>query len=282
VRLSLQATVPTLAEALRTQGSLVRAARAARPAAASGPVFAGVAGGLGLLPPALAHGLEVRLRTTVRGLQRTPSGWALEVGSAAAPERVEADAVVLAVPAAPAARLLAGHAPAEELAAVPYASVALVTLVLDGPSPGWGSGYLVPAAEGKVTKAVTFTSRKWARTDATIVRASVGRFGEERDLQRPDEELVAVVHAELQQAVGPVPRVVASRVTRWGGALPQYEVGHLELVRRLRDALPPGLAVAGAAYDGVGVPAVARSGVEAARAVLRMGAWPSPPCPPES
>jgi oxygen-dependent protoporphyrinogen oxidase len=160
--------------------------------------------------------------------------------------------------------------------------VGIVTVVLDGPSPGWGSGYLVPAVERRTTKAVTFTSRKWGRTDATVVRASVGRYGEERDLQRPDEELVALVLEELAEAVGPLPPVVDTRVTRWGGALPQYAPGHLDLVRRLRAALPEGLAVAGAAYDGVGLPAVTRSGQEAARLLLalpRLGPWPSPPSP---
>ena len=97
-----------------------------------------------------------------------------------------------------------------------------------------------------------------------MVRASVGRYGEEMDLQRDDDELVEVVRDELAQAVGDLPPLLDSRVTRWGGGLPQYAVGHLDLVRRLKAALPPGLAVAGAAYDGVGVPAVAKSGAEAA------------------
>jgi oxygen-dependent protoporphyrinogen oxidase len=178
----------------------------------------------------------------------------------------------VAVPAAPAARLLRDAAPAAagELAGIDYASVAIVTLVLAGPPPGRGSGYLVPAVEGLTTKAVTFTSRKWDwyADDATVVRASVGRYGEEIDLQRDDAELTALVHRELELVVGPVGRLVDSRVTRWGGGLPQYAVGHLDRVRRIRAALPPGLAVAGAAYDGVGVPAVIRSGIDAAAAVL--------------
>jgi protoporphyrinogen/coproporphyrinogen III oxidase len=264
----------------------VRAARAARvPTAAGSPVFAGIPGGLGHLPPALAAGLDVRLGTTVRSLARTTQGWRLETGSAAAPEQLEVEAVVLAVPAAAAARLLAGHAPAEELAGVGSASVAIVALVLDGPTPGRGSGYLVPAADGHATKGVTFLSRKWGRTDATVVRASVGRFGEERDLQRDDEELVELVLAELTEAVGPLPAVTDTRVTRWGGALPQYAPGHLDLVRRLRAALPEGLVVAGAAYDGVGLPMVTRSGQAAARSLLtlpRLGSWPNPPSPHES
>jgi oxygen-dependent protoporphyrinogen oxidase len=277
--LSLRATVPVLAAALEQQGSLLRAAAAARGAATEGPVFAGLPGGLGHLPPVLARDLDVRLGITVRGLARTAKGWRLETGAAPSPRHLDADAVVLAVPAAPAARLLAPHVATEELGAIGYASVGIVTLVLDGPCPGWGSGYLVPAVEGRVTKAVTFTSRKWGRTDATIIRASVGRYGDESDLQRSDQELVSVVLTELALAVGPLPPVVDSRVTRWGGGLPQYAVGHLDLVRRLRASLPLGLAVAGAAYDGVGVPAVARSGVEAAQSVLSMGAWPSPRFP---
>ncbi|MGZ6792813.1 MAG: protoporphyrinogen oxidase, partial [Mycobacteriales bacterium] len=275
--LSTQATLPQLWPHLAGHRSLLMAARASRGAPAPGPVFAGVEGGLGHLPPALAAGLDVRLRTTVRALTRTPTGWRLETGSSADPAYLDADAVVLAVPAAPAARLLAGHAPAEELAGVGYASVGIVTLVLDGPSPGTGSGYLVPAVEGRTTKAVTFTSRKWGRPGPAVVRASVGRYGEEVELQRDDDELVAAVLAELRLALGELPPLVDSRVTRWGGGLPQYAVGHLDLVARLRRALPPGLAVAGAAYDGVGVPAVARSGQLAA--ARTMEAWPSPSCP---
>jgi oxygen-dependent protoporphyrinogen oxidase len=280
--LSLQATVPQLAATAAQHRSLVLAARASRGTPSGGPVFAGIPGGLGHLPPVLAKELDVRLGTTVRGLTRTPEGWRLEAGSAADPSYLEVDAVVLAVPAAPAARLLAGHAATEELAGVGYASVGIVALVLDGPAPGEGSGFLVPAVEGRVLKGVTFTSRKWGRTDATIVRCSVGRYGEERDLQRSDEELVAAVLAELSQAVGPLPPVVDSRVTRWGGGLPQYGVGHLDLVRRLRASLPEGIVLAGAAFDGVGLPAVVRSGQEAARALTalpRLGPWPSPPSP---
>ncbi|MCU1600395.1 MAG: hemG [Frankiales bacterium] len=266
--LSVRATLPQLWPHLAQHRSLIDAARAARGKPAPGPVFAQTAGSLGLLPRRAAQGLDVRLSCTVRGLARTSTGWRLETGSAAAPCFEDADAVVLAVPAAPAARLLAGHVPTEELAGVSYASIAIVTLVLDGPTPGAGSGYLVPAVTGRTTKAVTFTSRKWDRPGPAVVRASVGRAGEESTLQREDAELVDVVRAELREALGEVPLLTDSRVTRWGGGLPQYAPGHLELVARLRASLPRTLAVAGAAYDGVGVPAVIRSGTEAARQVL--------------
>jgi oxygen-dependent protoporphyrinogen oxidase len=271
--LSVQATLPQLWESAQREGSLIRAARAAQGTPSGGPVFAGLPGGLGQLPEVLAKGLDVRCGFPVTALERTASGWRVMTREGSQ----EVDAVVLAVPAAPAAKLLASHVPADELAGVGYASVGIVALVLDGPCPGTGTGYLVPAVEGRTTKAVTFTSRKWSAAvgdreaqaaGATVVRASVGRYQEEADLQRDDSELVDIVLRELTDAVGPVPRVVDSRVTRWGGALPQYAVGHVDLVRRLRASLPPGLAVAGAAYDGVGVPAVVRSGQVAAEAVL--------------
>ena len=267
--LSVQATLPQLWPHLAEHRSLLEAARAARGVPVAGPVFAQTTGSLGLLPRAVASDLDVRLSTTVRGLTRTPEGWRLETGSAADPSYLDAEGVVLAVPAAPAARLLRDHVATEELAGVAYASVAIVTLVLDGPSPGTGSGYLVPAVTGRSTKAVTFTSRKWDRPGPAVVRASVGRVGEELTLQREDRDLVDSVLSELRAALGEVPPVLDSRVTRWGGGLPQYAPGHLDLVDRLRRSLPAGLAVAGAAFDGVGVPAVIRSGQLAAQEISR-------------
>lgn len=277
-RLSLYATLPQLVAPVARSRSLLLATRQARATATpyTGPLFRGLPGGLGRLPAAVAHasGAQVRLSTTVRALARTPTGWRLDLGSAAHPEQLDVDGVVLAIPAAPAARLLRDLAPAaaQGLAGVEYASVAIVTLVLDGATPGAGSGYLVPAVDGRVTKAVTFTSRKWGHYPAgrAVVRASIGRHGDATDLQRDDAELVDVVRAELVAAVGPVARTLDSRVVRWGGGLPQYAVGHLDLVRRVRAAVAahPGLAVAGAAYGGVGIPAVARDGRDAARQVL--------------
>jgi oxygen-dependent protoporphyrinogen oxidase len=93
------------------------------------------------------------------------------------------------------------------------------------------------------------------------LRTSVGRHREEAVLQRPDDELVALSLADLADAVGLTARPVDTHVQRWGGGLPQYAVGHLDRVARIRAALAavPGLTVCGAAYDGVGIPAVIAS-----------------------
>ncbi|GAB3802254.1 hypothetical protein GCM10027605_21350 [Micromonospora zhanjiangensis] len=243
-------------------------------------MFATPAGGMTRLVEAAARasGATVRLGATVREIAPTPTGWRLVVGPTRDPELVEVDAVLLAVPARPAARLLAGvHAGvADRVGALDYASVALVTLALPAPALPALSGFLVPAEAGTLVKASTFFTTKWGhlrRDDGVaLVRASVGRYGEEHLLQRPDEELTETVHRELSGLLGArLPAPLAGHVQRWGGALPQYPPGHLDRVAAVRAALRaahPTLALAGAGYDGVGIPACVRSGETAAEEII--------------
>ena len=156
------------------------------------------------------------------------------------------------------------------------AVVALAFPATAFPSLPTGSGFLVPPVDGRSVKAVTFSSTKWgwyagAAPGLVVVRASVGRMGEEAVLQRDDADLVDLVLADLTDALGVTDPPLDARVTRWGGGLPQYTVGHRGRVERIRAAVAelPGLAVAGAAYDGVGVPACVASGAQAALEVLR-------------
>jgi len=307
--LSFDATLPALAAASRRYRSLAEAARSLLPGPAplpagdpdgtavpgtrtGGSVFTTLAGGLGLLPSFLAKssGAEVRMAAMVRELSRAGRGWRLTVGSAAAEEHVAADAVILAVPARPAGRLLASvpgaSAAVTAFGEISYASMAIVTLAYPRSAfpgaglgaPGW-SGYLVPAVDGRGVKAVTFSTVKWPHlAEATvpggepleILRCSVGRIGEEALLQRADDELAVLAAAELAEATGVRGASAASRVTRWGGALPQYTVGHLDRVARIRAtvASQPGLAVCGAAYDGVGIPACVATARMAASQVM--------------
>lgn len=103
-----------------------------------------------------------------------------------------------------------------------------------------------------------------------IVRCSVGRLGEELVLQRDDAELTALAMNEMAEVMGVRGLPLDTRVTRWGGALPQYEVGHLDRIARVRAAIAgqPGLAVCGAAYEGVGIPACVATARTAAKLVL--------------
>jgi oxygen-dependent protoporphyrinogen oxidase len=275
--LSLAATIPALAAACAEHPTLtgaVRAVLAARPKNAT-PLFSTLGGGLGGLIGALAAAVGAeRIHTgrPVRELCRSasPGGrWRLTVGSTRDPENLLADGVILAVPARPAERLLAGVAPID--LNLDYASVALVTVLLPEAALPEYSGFLVPAGARIQIKAVTFLDRKWPhlrRPGRTLARLSLGRFGEESVLQRPDGELVETALGDLADIVGTPRRAVESAVHRWGGALPQYAPGHPGRVSAARASLPPGLALAGAAYDGVGVPACVRSGRAAAEAVI--------------
>ncbi|MCP3757396.1 protoporphyrinogen oxidase [Streptomyces sp. TBY4] len=292
-RISMRAAVPQLFEAARTHASLGEGvrdlqARAAR-AGQTGPVFSGIDGGIGRLPLAVAEacraaGALILLDAPARELTRTATGWRVVAAVPGGAETIEADAVVLAVQAGPAARLLDRIAPAAatELRGVEYASMALVTMALRrsdlpaGIADGGASGFLVPPVDGRTIKASTFSSNKWAWAgtdpDLFLLRTSVGRHGDEGDLKRSDEELVEVSLTDLGAAVGlgPAARPVASTVTRWDGGLPQYPVGHLGRVARIRSAVAalPGLAVCGAVYDGVGIPACIASAGKAADVVI--------------
>ncbi|SDK28604.1 protoporphyrinogen oxidase [Streptomyces indicus] len=287
-KISLRMAVPQLYEAARTHGSLLDGVRALQERAARnpspGPVFMGIEGGVGQLPLAVAElvrkeGGEIHLRTPVTGLARDEAlpgegAWTVRTDH----RTLRADAVVLALPAPHAARLLDGLAPAAaaELRTVEYASMALTTLVYrrDEIELPEGSGFLVPPVDGHRIKASTFASQKWGwiaeeNPELVAVRTSVGRHGETEILRREDEELVEISRQDLKAAVGVSARPVATRVTRWDDGLPQYPVGHLARVARIRGHLAPlpGLAVCGAAYDGVGIPAVIASATAAARQI---------------
>ena len=310
--LSFEATLGPLAAVTSAHRSLAGAAASLLPAppadshgrdaAAPGPsVFTTLAGGLGALPAAVAEasGAVIRTRATVRDLARTATGWRLTVGSAAAPEEITADAVVLALPARPAARLLGGvpgaSAAAAALGGIEYASMAIVTLayprscvpaIRDAVAAGAPrSGYLVPAVERRAVKAVTFSTVKWphlpgAAEPVDLIRCSIGRIGEAGVLQREDRELAALAAADLAEQTGAQGPPLETRVTRWGGALPQYTVGHLDRVAAIRAGVDaqPGLAVCGAAYDGLGIPAciaTARTAAERMLAYLRARSQPA-------
>lgn len=257
------------------------------PPAEAPPVFAAVDGGMWRLPAALAEdvagrpGCAIRYDAPVTAIRRTGAGFVV-----ATPDGDEAaDLLVLATPAAPTARLLGDIAPAaaEELAAIEYASVALATFAFRADDPAVAealdvgvSGFLVPPVDGRRVKAATFSFAKWEwvrRTGAglLVLRTSLGRYGEADVLQVPDAELVAASRADLAAATG-LPLAVPAEdvvVQRWGGGLPQYWVGHTDRVARIRAAVAavPGLAVCGAAYDGVGIPATIAS-ARAAAALL--------------
>jgi oxygen-dependent protoporphyrinogen oxidase len=292
--LGLRATMPGLANAVAAGApTLTAAAASLMPASPStAPVFGTLLGGLGTLVARLTElaRAEVRLGVPVRSLARNGDGWRLELGAAApahapADNPIDVDAVVLAVPAPAARRLLENTAPeaSKAFGEIELASMAVVALALPpGTELPDSSGVLIGAgerrADGKpfASKAFTFSARKWAHyaDGPLLVRGSVGRFGEPGALHFDDDELVRVVRDDLAELTGVTAEPVETLVTRWGGGLPQYAVGHLDLIADIERSVAevPGLEIAGAALYGVGIPACIGTADAAARRLVATGA----------
>jgi protoporphyrinogen/coproporphyrinogen III oxidase len=284
-QLSVAAGAAQLATASRRSPSLIRGLREQQQAALeagadpTAPVFHGIPVGTQTLTDLLLArltqaGAAVHLSCAVESLERAGAGYALRTPQG----RIEADRVVLCTPAPVAARLLADLAPsaAEGLADLEYASAAMVTLAvprvaLDHPLDA--SGFLVGAADRLPTlTACSWASAKWAHLDdpdVAVLRVSAGRYGDTAALDLTDDDLVAALTVDLTTTMGLRGGPIEHRVTRWWDGLPQFRPGHLGRVRAWREAVAehvPGVILAGAAYDGLGLPACVRQGRHAADA----------------
>lgn len=285
-RLSLAAVVPQLDAARRDpdHASLIEACRAqvarARAAGADpdAPIFAAPGGGMARLPAAVARAavatgrVEVRLGQAVVAVERGPvvtlsDGTALVV-----------DGVVVATPGPAAARLLRPlSAEAANLVDdVDHVSVAFVRLAVPVEAVGHeldGSGMLIPRAGGRAVTACSWASSKWAHLapehgDGTaLLRAAVGRDGDQGALDLDDPDLVARVVDELTPLLDLRGGPTAASVHRWDEAFPQYRPGHLDRVAASEAAVAdsaPTVVLAGMYLRGVGIPACVASGLAAA------------------
>jgi oxygen-dependent protoporphyrinogen oxidase len=286
--MSAAATYPPLLVAAQKRGSLMRALRAEVPPPApdvdAPPLFWALDGGMASLVEHLrvalvARGVEIRTDTPVERLGRS-GGWEVTAGAGS----FAADAVVLAVPAPVAAHLLRAHddEAAGLLTHIDYASVTLVTLRVPTDaltSPLAGTGFLVPrhsappsGGEPWAVTACTYLSEKWphlAVEGEVLLRASLGRFGDDRAGSWTEAAIVERVWRELGLLMGLAGEPAASMVARWPQAFPQYRVHHLMRTAGIEAAVARlgGIAVAGSAYRGVGIPACIASGRAAAQAV---------------
>ena len=286
-RLSMAAACPEFLAMERTSGSLTvgerarlqAAGRSADAAGARYGQFVTLADGMGTLPRALAERLVrqgVEFRTAAaRHIVRDGTDWRVELEHSAP---LRAAGVVIASRAPVAARLVAGvdRPLADALGAIDYAGSAVVSLGYargDIAHPLDAAGVVVPRTAGRRILAVSFSSAKFpgrAPAGHALVRVFVGGALDPDAALLADAPLVDLVRREIAAVIGARGVPVLVQIDRWAGAMPQYHVGHLDRVAFIRERLAsvPGLAVAGAAYEGVGIPQVIASGQAAARAVL--------------
>lgn len=290
--LSVRAVLPRFAEMERTHGSLGRAMLAARKKMSSGPrkpappLFTSLKNGMQHLAETAVSRLapsSLLINTPVQAIQRAAESWVVGVHPEARRTGLRSDqfdSVIIALPAPAASQVLRMASPelSAELAAVQYSSSITVGLGYDRDvrqSLPPGFGFLVPRSEGKKLLAATFVHNKFphrAPDDRALLRCFFAGRNAEDVWGLADEQIVGIVRNELQQILGPQVRGLRAeplfaRVYKWKSAMAQYGVGHLdrlERIERLRRELP-GLALAGNAYRGIGVPDCVRSGRDAAK-----------------
>jgi oxygen-dependent protoporphyrinogen oxidase len=224
---------------------------------------------------------ERRLNTRVESVKPEFGKWLV----ASSGRTEEFDGVIIAAPAYIAAELLRSQIPqiSAELEQIRYSSSITVTLVYDHKtrvSLPHGFGFLVPRTEGKRILACTFLHNKFpgrAPKDRALVRCFLGGSRDEEILRLRDDEITSIVRRELQEILGITDAPDFVKIFRWPRAMAQYTVGHKARVERLREIVSsaPGLALAGNAYGGIGIPDCVRSGSEAAAKMLADVAVPS-------
>ncbi|WP_145052930.1 protoporphyrinogen oxidase [Paenibacillus xylanexedens] len=212
------------------------------------------------LEKALSSSINMMKNTEISGVTHEGERYVVHLHNGT---KLHADAMVIATPAHVAARLLPDPSISELLQTIPYASVMNVVLAYRAQDVGISleaSGFVVPRKEGRTVTACTWTSSKWAHTAPEghiLLRAYVGKYGQENDDQLSDEKLVHHVRRELEEMMGISAEPIFTEVNRLPDAMPQYKVGHLERMQELDDALAtamPGVYLGGGGYRGIGVP----------------------------
>jgi len=284
-QLSVRATLSRFVEMEAKYGSLSRAMLVANrkmKAAAAGkpkmPLFTSLKNGMQQMVDAVVAKLTpecLSLGRSVAAVEKRGDEYAVRLESG---ETQTFDAVILATPANVAGRLTANldNGLSEDLKNIPYSSSATVILVYEMSDlrglPG-GHGFLVPRTEGRRMRACTFVHNKFphrAPPNKGVLRCFMGGANDPAILACSDQEILDIVKRELQEMVKlqAAPKLV--KIYRWRGAMAQYPPGHLERVERIENtvATMPGLALAGNAFRGIGVPDCVRGGAHAAEKIL--------------
>jgi oxygen-dependent protoporphyrinogen oxidase len=273
-RLSMQATLPQFVQMERTYGSLVRAMAAIRRSGPGGvaPQLMSLRGGLQTLVDAMTQrlGAAIRISSEVTSLSRNAESWTIAFADG---DRARADVIICALPAHAAARILRGcdDQLAGMLDVIRYNSIATVNLAFDArdlpplpPTPG----FVVPFVEHRRITAATITTQKYPERspqNGMLIRVFAGGALQPEVVDSSDEELAQLAREELEQLLGIRAQPNFAVVQRWRRLLPEYGVGHTALVRSIEErAALSGLALAGSAYHGVGIPDCLAGGTAAA------------------
>ncbi|AZB42252.1 protoporphyrinogen oxidase [Bacillus sp. FJAT-42376] len=226
-------------------------------------IFQTLAGGLESLIEGLEKnltGVRVLKGTKVVSLQKTAGEtYTIELNGGTV---MEADAVIMTIPHTAAGALLK-DSEFDYFRSMPSTSVANVAMIFPKEKVRMskeGTGFVISRNGGFSITACTWTNKKWPHTapeDKVILRAYVGKAGEETIVDQSDEQLVSIAIEDLKKAMDISGMPEDYVVSRWKQAMPQYNVGHKENVEKIVHHVKesyPGLFLAGASFEGVGLP----------------------------
>ncbi len=287
-QLSLRSTLPQFLDMERDHGSLIKAAlRTAKQqsmgsgdSAARYGLFTTPRGGMSQLVDAVASRLPsncLRLSSAVSSIAQGSDGrWMIDIPDE---EPMRVDGVLLATPADSAAGILRStdRELAGELEQIPHAGCAVVSLGYrreDIAHSLDGFGFVVPLIEGRKILSASFSSVKFsgrAPEQSVLLRVFIGGACQPELAELSQSELISLALRELRDLLGVKREPRAVDVAHWPAAMPQYHVGHVQRIQRVRrlTAEHSGLELAGKSYDGVGIPSCIRSGEQAAEQLLK-------------
>ncbi len=287
-RLSLDAVMPMWRKLYEEHRSLILGTIAMKkktqsaPPAPTGPVFINLKNGLEQLVDRLVQSIEgfadLHLNTSAVEIKKNTNGkYEITVLRDGILSTIEADAMIITTPAFAAADLLTSlDISLDALRSIRYAHTATVSFGYQGTPPSYqmtGSGYLVPRNEGATITACTIVSTKWTNASQNgnlLVRCYVGRDGDEEAVDWTDERLIQATLSDLEKSIGLKERPNFIKIKRWKYSMPQYDVGHLDRIQLIEDALKdhPGIVLAGAAYRGIGIPDCIKDATRAVERIL--------------
>jgi oxygen-dependent protoporphyrinogen oxidase len=279
-KLSISATMPEAVQTVRQHGTLWHRTKSADEASSGARYgsFVTFRDGMNVLTDKLATHIapdDLHLNQSVSQISRAGAAWTIKtfLGEVHGPF----DGIVVALPTPQAANLLGeiDSQLAELLSQIVYASSAIVTLAVPEKQVGRpldGFGFVVPRLENRAIIAASFSHVKFpsrAPKGTALIRVFMGGALGLDVAQLSDAELTQIALSELTRVLRITGSPLATHVTRWQQKMPQYHVGHRQLVDAIEERVQnlPAIALAGNGYRGVGIPHCVRSGDAAARKV---------------
>lgn len=280
-RLSLSATFPQFLDVEQRARSLMKGMRQSRGKPSSSPKTKGqfltLKHGLQSLVDAVEEQLanvNILKGTSAEQIKKQDNGYTVDLQDG---KHLDADAVISTLPHPVHESILPSYPFLQSLSDIDATTVATVVMAFPESAVNIdqeGTGFVVSRKANYTITACTWTHKKWPHTTPdgkVLLRCYVGRAGHEGIVEESDETIVQTALSDLNRVVRIKGGPEFYKITRWRQAMPQYIVGHNQWLEQLRNGLRrdlPGVFLAGASYEGVGIPDCIDQGKQAVEQVI--------------